>query len=134
MADMDQLAKILAAQPAQQRESKVYGSNGKEYGVDYVDPPPLGAVGARFGFRGAAPLAKINPAPWLAGTLGSYVGYKAGEPYFGAPSSEDLKILTEPKWRELLRDIVTGKIVQHSRDFDAANNARVPYPPDPNKP
>ncbi len=64
MADIiDQLAKILAAQPSQQRESKVYGPFGEEYGVDYVDPPPLGAaLGARFGFRGI-PQAKF-PGPW----------------------------------------------------------------------
>ncbi len=51
--------------PAEERPSKAYDAFGKEYGVDYVEPPPLGALmGLRFGFRGM-PQAKF-PGPWAA--------------------------------------------------------------------
>jgi hypothetical protein len=72
MADdavMAQLAAMLAtpvqAQHGKRPSETVYGPHGEEYGVDYVEPPPIGALlGLRFGFRGM-PQSKF-PGPWAA--------------------------------------------------------------------
>lgn len=39
-----------------------------------------------------------------------------------------------PQWGKLMRDILSGRIVDEARYYHAARDARVPYPPDPAKP
>ena len=71
-----------------------------------------------------------NPLPWL-GAGG--VGYGIYRGLGGPEIVEDFKNDTAD-WSGLFKDIVTGRVAQKFRDYDAAEKAGVPYPPDPNKP
>lgn len=60
------LAEMLMRNPlaGEERPSRTYGAMGEPYDVQYVEPPPIGAMlGARFGFRGM-PQGRPPPGPW----------------------------------------------------------------------
>lgn len=62
----DTLAELLMqpnALAGEARPSRTYGAMGEPYDVQYVEPPPIGPLLGRFGFRGM-PQARVPAGPW----------------------------------------------------------------------
>ncbi len=133
-------ANALGMKPIPRKADMGAGDNGAQQHVyeamlgrtrNSATPNQPAEPGSGWWNVGGQPIPKpTNVLPWLgAGGVGYGIWNLGG----GSDLMEQQKE-SGADWGGLARDILTGRIVQKFRDARAAENARVPYPPDPNKP